>query len=84
MNSVINSAQSVYEVIREKEAGVHKGFAYVSTDYDDDNAGDDNSDYDNDGEVENDDDYDVYDNANDNDNYDDGDDDNDNDKLLCR
>ena len=50
MNSVINSAQNVNEAIREQKTGVHKGFTYVSTDYDNGNADDDNDyyDYDND------------------------------------
>ena len=50
MNSVINSAQNVNEVIREQKTGVHKGFTYVSTDYNNGNADDDNDyyDYDND------------------------------------
>ena len=40
MKIVINSAQSVYEVARRKETGVHKGFTKVSTDYDDDDNDD--------------------------------------------
>ena len=43
MDSVINFAESFYEVI-----SVHKGFTYISTDYDNDNV-DDNNDYHDDG-----------------------------------
>ena len=46
MNSVINSEQSVYEVIREKETDISKGFTYVFIDYNYENADDDNDSYD--------------------------------------
>lgn len=55
-NSVINSPQSIYGVIQEKETGVHKGFTY-----------DDDNNYD---KVENDHNYDDNDNYDDDENDD--------------